>query len=81
VAMMPPGPGGQFDDHRDLTQTSETPDFYYVAPGEAKEDDKVTWQDKVAIMAALGLAQLIRLFIIFAAFGLIALFFVIASHL
>lgn len=78
MAIIPPaGPSSPLDDDQTAGQD---PDFYYVSRSEATDDDKVTWLDKLAIVGAVAFAQLIRLFIIFAAVGIIVLVIFIAQH-
>lgn len=55
-------------------------EFEYVDKSEASDEDRVTVMDKLAIVGAVAMAQLIRLFIIFAAVGIIILIIFIGSH-
>ena len=77
MAIIPPvGPSSPPDREGE----GQDPDFYYVTHRDATEEDRVTVLDKMAMVAAYGLAQLIRLFIIFAAIGLIILVIFILQH-
>jgi hypothetical protein len=80
MAMMPP-----FDplvEHQtDQEGGAQSPEIHYVSSGEADEEDRVTSLDKLAIVAAIGVAQLIRLAIIFGAVGIVILIFFIGSKL
>jgi hypothetical protein len=57
------------------------PEFRYVSEWEAGDEDRVTFLDKLAIVGAVAVAQLVRLGIIFAAIGIIVLFFFLGSKL
>ena len=82
MAVMPP-----FDplserqgESKDAGQQVD-PEFRYVSEWEAGDEDRVTWLDKLAIVGAVAVAQLVRLGIILAAVGIIVLVFFIGSKL
>lgn len=79
MSTLPPvGPSTPIGD-RDNPADPE-PRVRYVSPADAADEDRMTVLDKAAVVAALGVAQLIRLFIIFGAVGLIVLVIFVAQH-
>ncbi|GEM_PF-6500215 len=84
MAILPPydpnlKPGGP-----DLDPTGRAapePDVRYVTSEEAAPEDRLTYLDRMALMAGIGCAQFLRLMIIFAAFGILFLVIFLVSHL
>ncbi len=83
MAVLPPYDPNLKPDEPDLDPTGRRqaePDVKYVMASEAAPEDRMTAIDKMAVVAAIGCAQFIRLLIIAAAIGLIILVFFVVSH-
>lgn len=80
--MMPPyDPVSPPDMDRELGRDQHETDLRYLGEWEATDEDKLTFADRLAIVAGLAAAQLIRLLIIAAAVGLVILVIFIGSKL
>lgn len=82
--MIPPFDPNQAPDQPGIdpkkAQSSDSSEVRYVMASEAAAEDKMTMADKMAIMAGIGCAQLIRLFIIFGAVGILILVIFLVTH-
>lgn len=80
--MMPPyDPVPHPDLDKELGRSRDESEVRYIDKSEATDEDKLTMGDKMAIMGGLAAAQLIRLLIIAAAVGLVALVIFVGSKL
>lgn len=82
--MLPPYDPNLKPDEPQLDPTGRQapePDIRYVTSSEANPDDRMTFLDKMALMAGIGCAQFLRLLIIAAAVGIIFLVIFLVTHL
>jgi hypothetical protein len=79
MSMMPPFDTGLSQDIVEGGTSQGAGALQYVPAGEATEDDRLSFGDRLAIIGAIILAQLIRLAIIAAAVALIVLVIFLAS--
>ncbi len=84
MAIVPPFDPNQKPEgpeYEQMGSRGSTPQIEYVTRAEARPEDKVTFADHMALLAAVGCAQAIRLLIVFAAVGIIVLVIFLVSHL
>jgi hypothetical protein len=83
--MMPPFDPDQKPERLGIdpvkSQASDTSEVRYVMASEASGEDRMTLGDKMAILAGIGCAQLIRFVIIFGAIGILILAVYVVTHI